>query len=332
VGQTLDGRQLPLRLAIGQSQAEGEALRVAFIADISERRRLEQALADSEQQLRGLITNLPGAVIHARHAPDTGRTRLLFVSDAAEALTGWSARELMAGTPAPEALVHADDRSEPGRPGRRVLPVRGAYQQEYRIVRRDGEVRWLAETGTVTPGRAGEEARVDAFVRDVTESRLRNAEFAGVLAAIRRALVVIEFDLDGHITHANDNFLALTGYRADELLGQHHRMLCLPGEAAGADYAEHWAALRRGEVRSGEYERIGKDSRRIWIQATYNPILDAADQPMRIVKFITDLTERHGLMNDLPDPRERAEQAAAAKSSFLANMIHEIRTPMNAII
>ena len=148
-------------------------------------------------------------------------------------------------------------------------------------------------------------AQVDALVLDVTESRLRNAEFAGVLTAIRRALVVIEFDMAGHIIHVNDKFLALTGYRADELLGEHHRRLCLPGEPATAAYAEHWEALRRGEFRSGEFERMGKDGRHIWIQATYNPILDAAGKPQRIVKFVNDLTERHFMELDLREINEQ---------------------------
>ena len=337
-GRTLDGRELPLRLALGQSRGDsavegaGEALRVAFIADISERRRIEQALADSEQQHRSLIANLPGAAVHALHDFSTGHTQLQFVSDAIEPLTGWTASALMQNDAGLDMLLHPDDLERAGSRGRRGRAVARTYQLEYRVRRRDGEVRWVAETGSITPLNGGPMARVDSLLLDITEQRLRNAEFAGVLTAIRRALVVIEFDLEGRITHVNDNFLALTGYSADELLGQHHRVLCLPAQAAGHDYAEHWAALRRGEFRSGEYERVGKDGRPIWIQATYNPILDADGQPLRIVKFVTDLTERHALMQDLHVAKDRAEQAAAAKSSFLANMSHEIRTPMNAII
>ncbi len=332
LGRTLDGRELPLRLALGQSHGEGEALRVAFMADISERHRIEKALADSEQQHRSLIANLPGAAVHALHDFSTGHTQLQYVSDAIAHLTGWTAAELMHSEAGLDLLVHPDDLAHAGSRARRGPATARTYQLEYRVCRRDGVVRWVAETGSITPLNGGPVARVDSLLLDVTEQRLRNAEFAGVLTASRRALVVIEFDLDGLITHANDNFLALTGYSADELLGQHHRMLCLPAEVAGPAYAEHWAALRRGEFRSGEYERVGKDGRHIWIQATYNPILDANGQPLRIVKFVTDLTERHTLMQDLRVAKERAEQAAAAKSSFLANMSHEIRTPMNAII
>jgi len=171
-----------------------------------------------------------------------------------------------------------------------------------------------------------------AFVTDITEAQRRQAELEGVQAAIRRALVVVEFDLDGHILRANDAFLALTGHTAESLFGQHHRILCLAAEAVSPAYAEHWAALRRGEFRTGDFERVGRDGRPIWIRATYNPILDADGQPLRIVKFVNDLTERHVMEQDLRQAKARAEQAAASKSTFLANMSHEIRTPMNAII
>jgi PAS domain S-box-containing protein len=178
----------------------------------------------------------------------------------------------------------------------------------------------------------GGEQQSVAFISDITEAQRRQAELQGVMAAIRRALVVVEFDLQGHVLRANDAFLALTGHTAESLIGQHHHTLCLDTETSSPAYAEHWAALQRGEFRTGDYVRVGRDGRHIWIHATYNPILDAHGKPLRIVKFVNDLTERHVMEQDLREAKARAEQAAAAKSTFLANMSHEIRTPMNAII
>ncbi|MEK8047763.1 MHYT domain-containing protein [Ideonella margarita] len=171
-----------------------------------------------------------------------------------------------------------------------------------------------------------------AFVTDITEAQRRQAELEGVQAAIRRALVVVEFDMAGCVLSANEAFLSLTGHTTHTLYGQHHSALCLPEEVQSEAYREHWAALRRGEFRTGDFERVGADGRHIWIQATYNPILDANGRPLRIIKFVNDLTERHAMELDLRQAKSRAEQAAAAKSTFLANMSHEIRTPMNAII
>ena len=115
-------------------------------------------------------------------------------------------------------------------------------------------------------------------------------------------------------------------------MGQHHRMFCEPAYVQTEAYVQFWEQLRSGQLDGGEYLRLGKDGRRIWIQATYNPIFDAKGQPFKVVKFETDLSQRRAMEQELRTAKERAEQAAAARSAFLANMSHEIRTPMNAII
>ena len=331
-GVRKDGTNFPLRIAIGEALHSAEALLVAFVTDISDRKAIEEALTKSERQHRSLVANLPGVAFRSRVDAATGTASVVFVSDGIEALTGWKAAELLSGELDLDALVHPDDRHRASMRARRHDRQSNTYQIEYRIVRRDGVERWVSERGTVSPETDRRQAWIDGIVVDITESRLRNAEFEGVVTAIHRALPVIEFTLDGTIRHVNDNFLALTGHSAAELLGHHHRVLCFPEEAATPDYAAHWAALRNGEFRSGEFKRVGKNGKQIWIHATYNPILDADGRPSRIIKFVSDLTERHVMEQDLRRAKERAEQGAAAKSTFLTNMSHEIRTPMNAII
>lgn len=167
---------------------------------------------------------------------------------------------------------------------------------------------------------------------DITESKLRNAEFEGVVRAISHALALVEFDLKGYILHANDNFLQLTGYDLDELVGRHHSLLCLPEQIASLEYKNFWRELGEGKFQSGEFSRLGKNGKKIWIQAAYNPIVNADGKPWKIVKLVTDLSERKAMETDLMIAKDKAEQASAAKGMFLANMSHEIRTPMNAII
>lgn len=121
---------------------------------------------------------------------------------------------------------------------------------------------------------------------DVTEARRNSA----VLAALDRAQGMIEFDLDGTILWANENFLSLTGYSLDEICGKHHRMFCESEFVKSKEYKEFWANLADGEIAAAQYKRFAKNGDEIWINASYTPILDAKGTPFKIVKFATDIT------------------------------------------
>ena len=103
---------------------------------------------------------------------------------------------------------------------------------------------------------------------------------------------MIEFKMDGTIIAANKNFLDAMGYRLDEIQGKHHQMFVAPGERESAAYREFWARLGRGEFEAAEYKRIGKGGREVWIQASYNPILDGGGRPVKVIKFATDITAK----------------------------------------
>ncbi|CAE6776092.1 methyl-accepting chemotaxis protein [Nitrospira defluvii] len=121
---------------------------------------------------------------------------------------------------------------------------------------------------------------------DVTEKRKMEQQ----AAAMSKSQAIIEFNLDGTIVTANDNFLSCLGYTLDEIKGQHHRMFCDPAYVGTIEYQAFWAKLNRGEFDSGVYKRIAKGGREIWIQAVYNPILNAAGKATKVVKFATDIT------------------------------------------
>jgi methyl-accepting chemotaxis protein len=116
-------------------------------------------------------------------------------------------------------------------------------------------------------------------------------EMEAKMAAIGRSQAVIEFRTDGTILTANDNFLKAMGYRLEEIKGQHHRIFVDPVERESAAYHDFWKALNAGEFRQAEFRRFGKDGREVWIQASYNPILDGSGKPAKIIKFATDITE-----------------------------------------
>ena len=329
VGLTRDGREIPVRLSLGVSHREGRPWFVVFVADISERKGMEAALRDSEQQYRSLIRNIPG--VSFRCLLDDDWTTL-FISDAVQRITGWPAEDFIARQRTLAQLIHPDDRErvadevyDAARKGR-------SYVVEYRLLDREGQEHWVWESGSVELDEQGQARWVDGVLLDQTETKLRNAEYEGKVNAISKAMAMIEYDLDGHVLEVNENFLDLFGYSREELLGQHHGLFCDPELVASERYARFWQDLRQGMFRSGEYRRFGKGGQDVWIQATYNPILDADGRPFKVLKLATDLTPRRIMEQDLRNARDRAEQAAAARSSFLANMSHEIRTPMNAII
>ncbi|QGZ63992.1 methyl-accepting chemotaxis protein [Paraburkholderia acidisoli] len=115
-------------------------------------------------------------------------------------------------------------------------------------------------------------------------------ELSAISAALNRVQAVIEFDLQGIILHANENFLATVGYTLEEVRGKHHRMFCDPDYVQTDAYRNFWERLGRGEYDRGEYRRVGRNGREIWINASYNPVLGADGRPYKIIKFATDIT------------------------------------------
>ena len=128
---------------------------------------------------------------------------------------------------------------------------------------------------------------------------MRAADFESQLAAISRAQAVIEFELDGTIRSVNDNFASVMGYSNSEVRGKHHSMLVDPAISGTAEYRAFWAKLGRGEADAGRYRRVAKGGREVWLQASYNPILDANGRPFKVVKFATDVTEQMQMAQQL---------------------------------
>jgi methyl-accepting chemotaxis protein len=168
---------------------------------------------------------------------------------------------------------------------------RGEFQAaEYKRIAKGGREVWIQASYNPILDGAGKPVKVIKFATDITEKKIRSMEDAGKIAAISRAQAVIEFNLDGTIITANDNFLATLGYQIEEIRGKHHSMFVAPGERDTAGYREFWAKLGRGEFQSAEYKRYGKGGKEVWILASYNPILDDAGRPFKVVKFASDIT------------------------------------------
>ncbi|MDG1997460.1 MAG: PAS domain-containing protein, partial [Emcibacteraceae bacterium] len=112
------------------------------------------------------------------------------------------------------------------------------------------------------------------------------------LDALNKSQAVIEFQINGIIKDANDNFLKTLGYTLNEIKGKHHSMFVESDYGKSAEYKEFWEKLGRGEFQAAEYMRICKDGSEVWIQASYNPILDKDGKVTAVIKFATDITEQ----------------------------------------
>ncbi|MEQ8787893.1 MAG: methyl-accepting chemotaxis protein [Pirellulaceae bacterium] len=150
-------------------------------------------------------------------------------------------------------------------------------------------------------------------------------DFANKLAAIDRQQAVIEFKLDGTIVTANDNFCKTVGYALDEIKGQHHSMFAEEELRRSPEYKRFWEKLNRGEYDAGEYKRIGKGGKEVWIRASYNPICDASGKPLKVVKYASDITEEVRLRRE----QEEKQQQDLAAAAELQRKVEELMNVVN---
>ena len=205
---------------------------------------------------------------------------------------------------------------------------RGQFQTaEYKRIGKGGKQVWILANYNPILDEAGKPLKVVKFATDVTKQKLAGADSNGQIEAIRKSLAVIEFNMDGTIISANPNFLDVMGYTAADIQGKHHRMFVDPIEQAKPEYAAFWAALNRGEYQAGEYRRIGKAGKAVWIQASYNPILDLNGKPFKVVKYATDVSAQ--AMIRLKSERARGFiESVAAGSEEMTTSIREISQTM----
>ncbi len=167
----------------------------------------------------------------------------------------------------------------------------GQFQSaEYRRLGKGGKHVWIQASYNPVLGAGGKVQKVVKFATDITAAKLQNADLAGQIAAIGKSNAVIEFNLDGTIITANANFLNAIGYSLQDIVNKHHSMFVDPQEARGPEYAEFWETLRSGQFQAGEFRRIGRGNKEIWLQASYNPINDMSGKPFKVVKYASDIT------------------------------------------
>ena len=197
-----------------------------------------------------------------------------------------------------------------------------AFSDVFKRFTKAGQEVWIQAVYSPVKDETGRVVKIVKIATDVTASRVAAADIEGQIAAIGKAQAVIEFSLDGKILNANENFCQTLGYSLGEIKGQHHSLFVDPISRSSPEYRMFWDKLGRGEYDAGQYRRIGKGGVEVWIQASYNPIMDLNGKPFKVVKYATDITAQVRASEILQAAvAETQDVVTAAKESDLRHRI-----------
>jgi len=233
-------------------------------------------------------------------------------------LSGYAKEELL-GKPQSCLLDDKDRAPEHYQTFWKALKTGERKSGEFKRVTQTGQEIWIQSSYNPIVDTKGCVVKVVEFAIDITQEKLKNAYFEGQIDAIGKSQAVIEFDMDGMVLSANENFLNAVGYELKEIKGKHHSMFVDSETRNSIDYRTFWEGLNKGHYHSGEYRRIGKNGKEVWIQASYNPIFDQNGEPFRVVKYATDVTARTTAIYDI-----KAVMSQLAKGDLTCEINHEL--------
>ena len=195
----------------------------------------------------------------------------------------------------------------------------GTDAGQYKRIAKNGKEVWIQAYYNPVYDLDGKPSKIVNYTTDITAQKMQAADFAGQIEAIGKIQGVVEFDLTGQITSANENFANVTGYSNKEIVGNHHSMFVEAAYRSSQAYKAFWDKLARGEAESGQYKRIGKNGKEIWLQASYNPILDMNGKAFKVVQYATDITaqvlDQQSLVNAVEETKEVIQLAKAGDLS-----------------
>ena len=151
---------------------------------------------------------------------------------------------------------------------------------------------WLEASYNPVRDASGRVIRVLKMATDITAQVIGEQEQSSLINAINRSMATIEFNPQGEVLAANDNFLGVMGYRLEEIRGKHHRLFCERSESESAEYRQFWERLNRGEFFSGRFKRVNRQGATVWLEASYNPVFDHQGRLYKVVKFASDISAR----------------------------------------
>lgn len=310
-----DGTRFHINLSLSKSQVGDNVEFTAFIKDITEVKRLEkeqqQAMEEmkaQEEELRQNMEELTATQEEMSRKQLEMEAQMVAINSTSAYIEFSPEGQVLTANDLFLRTVKYDLKEIEGKTHKLFWEVGSQTNREYerfwdslrtgkpqsgefKRMAKDGQEIWLLATYTPVFDKTGKVTKVIKLATDITEQKMKVIDFLGQLDAIGRSNAVIEFDMDGTILHANDNFLRTLGYSLNEVTGKHHRMFVTSEYARSAEYREFWETLNRGEFFVGTYTRINKYGEEVYIQASYNPIRDLSGKPYKVVKYALDMTE-----------------------------------------
>lgn len=313
-GRRKDGSSFSVEISLSRTD---EGLLICVCRDITARKTTEQNLRDSEEKFRQLA-EVVDAVFWILHCD---RRDHIYVSPGYERI--WQ-------KPIQELFITSDDWSESLHPGDRdrvlaAIPkqLQGQYDEEYRILRPDGEIRWIRDRAFPIFNEQGQPYRIAGIAEDITDlkqAEQENQQLLQQLAAFKLALdesaIVAITDANGVITYANDRFLDISGYRRQELLGKTHRLVN-SGYHTPSFFEDLWSTILRGEVWRGEVCNRAKDGSLYWVDSTIVPFLDAQEKPVQFLAVRFNITGRKNAELALQSSNALLSTISQAQAQFI---------------
>lgn len=193
---------------------------------------------------------------------------------------------------------------------------------QYKRIAKGGREVWIQAYYCPIKDISGKFSKVVNYVIDITEDKIKAADYAGQISGVHQTQGVIEFDLTANVLSVNEIFVNLSGYTEKEIVGNHHSMFVEPAYRNSDEYKSFWNALGRGEAQVGLFKRVGKGGKVVWMQAIYNPIKDMNGKPFKIVKYATDVTEQQMNAEALANAVEETQGIIeSAKSGDLSSRV-----------
>jgi methyl-accepting chemotaxis protein len=198
---------------------------------------------------------------------------------------------------------------------------RGEYvSDEIKRLGKGGKEVWLQASYNPITDLNGKLFKVVKYATDITQQKIKNGDNESQIAAIGKSNAVIEFNMDGTIVNANDNFLKTMGYSFNEIKGKHHRMFVKPEDARSEEYRTFWERLNRGEFFTGTFVRLNNKGQEVYLQSSYNPIFDLSGKPVKVVKYAMDVTEIYRLMDNVSQGAEVVSKSSDLMQKKMGDM------------